>query len=76
MSPSTNTRSGSTASNKTLDIVRPTSPTSPYLLKCNFKNIHSCIKASTNKHHSDMKSMTNKHHYDMKAMNHHISDMN
>ena len=64
MSPSTNTRSGSTASKEKLDIVHPTSPTSTYLSKSNLKNIHNYIKA-----------MTDKHHIDMKYLNDQISDM-
>ena len=64
MSPSTNTRSGSTASKEKLDIVHPTSPTSTYLSKSNLKNIHNYIKV-----------MTDKHHFDMKYLNDQISDM-
>ena len=64
MSPYKNTRSGYTASNETLDIVPPTSPTSPYLSTYDLSNIHNFIK-----------SMTEKHYFYMKALNHHISAM-
>ena len=68
MSPSPNTRSGPTASNKTLAIsplIPPTSPTSPYLTKYDIYNIQTEIKSSNDKHKSYKKSMNN-----------HISEMN
>ena len=72
MSPSMNTFSVFTASNKTLAIVPPTSP---YLKKYDIGNIHNDIKSMTNKHQSDMKSM-NDHITDMRAdTNNRISTM-
>ena len=64
MSPSTNTRSGSTSSKETFAISPPTSTTSPYLSKYDLDNIQNYIKAMTDKHHSYMK-----------ALNDHISDI-
>ena len=64
MSPSDNTRSGSTSSKETLDIVPTTSPTSPYLSKYDLENIQNDIKSMTDKHHSDMKTL-NDHIYAM-----------
>ena len=64
MSPSTNTRSGSTSSIEILSVFTPNSHTSPYLSKSELDNIHNHIKAMTDKYHSYMK-----------ALNKHISDI-
>ena len=60
MYPSTNTRSGSTSSNETLDISPPTYTTSPYLSKYDLNNNHNDIKAVNDKHNSDMKTLNNR----------------
>ena len=57
MYTSANTRSGSTASKETLDIVPTNSPTWPYLSKYDLYNIHNGIKYMTDKHYSDMKAL-------------------
>ena len=64
MSPSANTRSGSTTSKETPDIFPNTSPSLTSLSKSDFDNIH-----------KDIKAMTDKHHSDTKYLNDHISDM-
>ena len=65
ISTSTNTQYGPTDSNKTLAIVPTIYHTSPYLNIYYINNIHTDIKASTEKHRSDMKC-TNNHISDMK----------
>ena len=64
MSPSTNTRSGFTASKETLATVPTNYTTSTCLSTSDLKKIH-----------NDIKSITDKHHSDMKALNDHISDI-
>ena len=64
MSPSRNTRSGSTSSKETLDIVPTISSTS-----------HSPSKSDPDNIHNDIKAMTEKHHSDVKNLNKHISNM-
>ena len=60
ISPSTNTRSGSTASKEIIAIVPPNSPTPPYLTQSDLNNIY-----------SDMRSIN----YHITEINNHISTM-
>ena len=64
MSPSANTRSGSTTSKETPDIFPNTSTSLPSLSKSHFGKIHNDIKSITDKHHADTKDL-NDHIFDM-----------
>ena len=71
MSPSDNTRSGSTSSKETLAIVPDSSFTSTSLPKSDFENLHSKIQTMND----NILDVNNKHQSDMKTMNDNITTM-